>query len=223
MLAPKSTFNESEFQEFEKEFSNSDSEQVLSDDEDEDEIPVFFENQEASDSEDDPIEPIPLSSKLKIKSTPASGIPGVVFLGRIPHGFYEKQMLAYFSQFGKVLRLRLSRNKKTGASKHYAFIEFQHDSVANVVAETMNNYLLFSHLLKCKVVDPKDLHPSTFIGANRKFKTIPWAKIDSTRRARVKSLDEITAIQDRLILRDDKKRQAIKAMGMDYDFVGYQK
>jgi nucleolar protein 15 len=37
---------------------------------------------------------------------------GVVYLGRIPHGFYEEQMRAYFSQFGDISRLRLSRNKK---------------------------------------------------------------------------------------------------------------
>jgi RNA recognition motif-containing protein len=39
---------------------------------------------------------------------------GVIYLGRVPHGFYEAQMKAYFSQFGDVTRLRLSRNKKVG-------------------------------------------------------------------------------------------------------------
>jgi hypothetical protein len=40
---------------------------------------------------------------------------GVVYLGRIPHGFFESQMRAYFSQFGKVTRLRLSRSKKVSS------------------------------------------------------------------------------------------------------------
>lgn len=39
---------------------------------------------------------------------------GVLYLGRIPHGFYEDEMRSYFSQFGDVTRLRLSRNKKVG-------------------------------------------------------------------------------------------------------------
>ena len=51
----------------------------------------------------------PLSSKKEKDSTPDRG---VVYLGRIPHGFYEKQMMGFFSQFGTVTRLRLSRNKK---------------------------------------------------------------------------------------------------------------
>merc|ERR1711862_423122 len=37
---------------------------------------------------------------------------GVVFVGRIPFGFFEEQLLEYFSQFGDITRLRLSRNKK---------------------------------------------------------------------------------------------------------------
>ncbi len=43
----------------------------------------------------------------------------------LPHGFFEKQLLAFFSQFGKLTHVRLSRNKKTGHAKHYAFLEFQ--------------------------------------------------------------------------------------------------
>jgi nucleolar protein 15 len=58
-------------------------------------------------------------------------------------------MRAYFGQFGNVTRLRLSRNKKTGKSKHYAFVEFADAEVAKIVAETMHNYLLFGHLLQC--------------------------------------------------------------------------
>jgi nucleolar protein 15 len=41
-----------------------------------------------------------------------SSKPGVIYLGRIPRGFEEEAMKAYFSQFGDVNRLRLSRNKK---------------------------------------------------------------------------------------------------------------
>jgi nucleolar protein 15 len=41
-----------------------------------------------------------------------SSNPGVVYLGRVPHGFYEEEMESYFAQFGQVCRLRLSRNKK---------------------------------------------------------------------------------------------------------------
>jgi nucleolar protein 15 len=50
------------------------------------------------------------------RQTPAGA--AVLYLGHIPHGFYEEQMKGFFSQFGIVTRLRLARNKKTGRSKH---------------------------------------------------------------------------------------------------------
>lgn len=87
-------------------------------------------------------------------------------------------MRAYFSQFGPINRLRLSRNRNTGASKHYAFIEFASAEVASIVASTMNSYLLFGHILRCKVVSPEQVHEKLWVGANRRFKTVPWNRIE---------------------------------------------
>lgn len=44
--------------------------------------------------------------------------PGVIYLGHIPHGFYENQIQDFFSQFGTVNKVRLSRSKKVGGSDH---------------------------------------------------------------------------------------------------------
>lgn len=46
---------------------------------------------------------------------PPPGERGVIYLGRIPHGFYEDEMRSYFSQFGSVTRLKLYRSKKVTA------------------------------------------------------------------------------------------------------------
>ena len=37
---------------------------------------------------------------------------GAIYLGQIPHGFYENEMKGYFSQFGKITRLKLFRSRK---------------------------------------------------------------------------------------------------------------
>lgn len=39
---------------------------------------------------------------------------------------------------------------QTGGSKGYAFVEFECDEVAKIVAETMNNYLMGERLIKCE-------------------------------------------------------------------------
>lgn len=85
-------------------------------------------------------------------------------------------MKQYFSQFGHVTRLRLSRNKKTGASKHYAFIEFASAEVADIVAKTMDKYLMFGHILQCRRVHAEQVHPELFKGANQRFKVDPRNK-----------------------------------------------
>ncbi len=36
----------------------------------------------------------------------------VMYVGHIPHGFFEKEMRDFFEQFGTITRLRISRSKK---------------------------------------------------------------------------------------------------------------
>ena len=156
------------------------------------------------------------SSKTSLKSKPA-----VVFLGRVPHGFYEDEMKSYFSQFGVVNRLRLSRNKKTGASKHYAFIEFESVEVAKVVVETMHNYLLSNRLLQCHLMDDDQCHPELFKGAGAKFKVIPWNKVVRNRHNREKTEEEKKEFKEKLLRSEEKKRKQLKELGIDYEFDGY--
>ena len=56
--------------------------------------------------------PLRVANKTHYDRSPQVSETGVVYLSRIPHGFYEDQMRAYFSQFGEISRLRLSRNKR---------------------------------------------------------------------------------------------------------------
>ena len=151
------------------------------------------------------------------------GQPGVVYLGRIPHGFYEEEMKSYFSQFGTVNRLRLSRNKKTGASKHYAFIEFESQSVAQVVVETMHNYLLSNRLLQCRLMNADEIHPQIFKGAGEKFKALPWNKIARVRHNREKSAEEKVEHLEKVQKNEEKKRKKLKELGIEYDFPGHFK
>lgn len=125
-------------------------------------------------------------------------------------------MRAYFSQFGEITKLRLSRNRQTGASKHYAFIEFASSAVAKIVADTMDNYLMFGHILKCKFAPPESLHPDVWKGANRRFKKTPWNKMERRELERPKSREQ----WDKKIKAEEKKRadkqEKMKAIGYEY-------
>ncbi|RMD39839.1 hypothetical protein DV735_g5287, partial [Chaetothyriales sp. CBS 134920] len=155
-------------------------------------------------------------TKKKLSKITKSGKPGVVYIGRIPHGFYEHQMQEYFSQFGEVTRLRLSRNRRTGASKHFAFIEFASEEVAKIVAETMDNYLMFGHILKCKYAPVENLHPDVWKGAGKKFRKIPHGKLERQKLEASKTVDEWKKKNEK-----EAKKRSVKAKALK-EKLGYE-
>jgi nucleolar protein 15 len=141
----------------------------------------------------------------------------------LPALFGEQELSIFLKQFGNVLNVRVSRSKKTGGSRGYAFCQFQDPDVANIVAETLSGYLLFDakqHIRKrlvCHVVPNDKVHPKLFYGriANKKKITQPTKASTTSSR----SLPEITA---RLVERERQKRKALEAAGIEYDFPGYE-
>lgn len=140
----------------------------------------------------------------------------LTFYRRIPHGFFEHQMKAYFSQFGEITHLRLSRNKVTGRSKHYAFIEFASAAVADIVAKTMDKYLLFGHILQVRRIPQEQVHAQLWKGEGRRFKVMPRNKIEGGQLAKGKTRE----VWEKKIQKETKKRekQAAKLKEQGYEF-----
>ena len=167
-----------------------------------------------------------MKSKMKTNVRGAFGRekddrPRVLYIGHVPHGFYEDQMRAYFGQFGEVTRLRLSRNKKTGKSKHYAYCEFKHPEVAAIVAESMDNYLLFESVLKVRLMTAEECHPELWKGANRKFKAVPWRRKAAEAHDKPRSDAELAKRDAALLAGERARRRKIEKAGIEYDFPGY--
>lgn len=110
-----------------------------------------------------------LQKKLNKKSAKKDD-RGVVFIKHLPHGFFEQQLKNYFEQFGTVTRLRLARSKRTGSSKGYAFVEFEYPEVAQVAAETMDNYLMFKKLVKAAYIPPEKQQYNYFKSSMRQIR-----------------------------------------------------
>ncbi|KAK0461427.1 uncharacterized protein EV420DRAFT_1531931 [Desarmillaria tabescens] len=218
-------------------------EKEASDGEEEEEIEIPLHGLSSDDddsSDEDEPEPTPVDvEKLptiakddanvkrrleKAKRSPSDD-RGVLYLGRIPHGFYEEQMKAYFSQFGNVTRIRISRNKTTGRSKHYGFIEFDSASVAQIVAETMDNYLLMGHILRCKVIPKEEVHPQLWVGSNRKWRVVPMDRVVRVDHNRPRTVEEQQKASKRLLKRQNERKRKLEAAGIQYDFdaVAYKK
>ncbi|NXY34937.1 MK67I protein, partial [Pomatorhinus ruficollis] len=120
---------------------------------------------------------------------------------------------------GTVTRLRLSRSKKTGASKGYAFLEFESDDVAKIVADTMNNYLFSERLLKCQFMPPEKVHENLFKDCDRIFRKPSQPAV--RRYNRVRSLVERARMTKRLLRKERLLRKRLAEKGLQYDFPGF--
>ncbi|GAB4830106.1 hypothetical protein Ancab_019748 [Ancistrocladus abbreviatus] len=157
-----------------------------------------------------PARRLPKAEPLEDKAT-------VLYIGRIPHGFYEEEMEGFFKQFGTIKRLKIARNKKTGKSKHYGFIEFEYPEVAKIVAECMHNYLLFENMLQVHLIPPERVHPRLWKGVNRRYKSINWAEIERKRQNKERTLEEHKKLVGKILKHDQRRRKKIEAAGIDYE------
>ncbi|CAO2825513.1 unnamed protein product [Amaranthus hypochondriacus] len=158
-----------------------------------------------------PARKLPKGEDLDNKAT-------VVYIGRIPHGFYEDEMEGFFQQFGTIKRLKIARNRKTGKSKHYGFIEFEYPEVAKIVSECMHNYLLLEHMLQVHLIPPEHVHPRLWKGLNRKQKQpVDFVQIERFKHNKDRTLDEHKKLLKAILKRDKKRKSKIEAAGIDYE------
>ncbi|KAG5176506.1 putative FHA domain-interacting nucleolar phosphoprotein, partial [Tribonema minus] len=160
-------------------------------------------------------------SQALAKSRPeAVGEGRVVYLGHIPHGFYEEAMNGFFSQFGEVRRLKLARSRKSGRSRGYAFLEFTHPEVASIVAETMNGYFLFERKLVCNLVAPSKVGDHLFKGADdhlhyhRRLSQNAMVRHIANRQ---RTPEEDASHQQQALTKAARKQAKLAALGIEYD------
>ena len=145
----------------------------------------------------------------------------VVYIGHLPHGFYENELRGFFTQFGNVKNVKVSRSKRTARSKGYAFVAFDSAEVAEIACRAINGYIMFGQVLKCSIVKKKDVHPDLFKGCDKKFRAIPWQKIATEIHDKPLTATE-QKTRNRRLLRDERKRQKrIADAGIAYEFEGY--
>ncbi|NWU89296.1 MK67I protein, partial [Upupa epops] len=108
---------------------------------------------------------------------------------------------------------------QTGGSKGYAFIEFQSDDVAKIVAETMNNYLFSERLLKCQFIPPERVHENLFNNCKKIFRKPSQPAV--RRYNKTRSLLQKAKMTKRLLRKEKLLRKRLAEKGIDYDFPGF--
>ncbi|CAG9772624.1 unnamed protein product [Ceutorhynchus assimilis] len=95
---------------------------------------------------------------------------GLIYIGHIPHGFYEEEMKNYFKQFGKVTNVKVCRSRVSGNSKGYGYVEFDHPEVAKIAADTMDNYVMFKKRVVTEYVPYEKRPKGLFHGTSSTLK-----------------------------------------------------
>lgn len=171
----------------------------------------------------DPIENVPkkvdgaFGKEAELEKLRPLDRTGVIYIGHIPHGFYEEPMQKYFSQFGEVKNVVLCRSKKTGKSKGYAFVQFANDKVARIAAEATNGYALMEKVLKSHIVPPEKVSEDLFQFAGKKWKAVPWRKVVRDAQAAPKTEEGAQKRLARLTKREAEQSAKRRKLGIDFE------
>ena len=164
--------------------------------------------------------PFFLSSKTKNGPSTPSAARGIVYIGHIPWGFFESNMRDFFSQFGDIQNMKLSRSK-SGRSKGYAFVEFESLETAQIVGETMNGYMMFGRTLRAHVLEARAIHADLFKGTDKPFRVMPGGAIAAQAQNAARTYSAEVKRLERLKKNEESKRNKLAEMGINYAFPGY--
>merc|ERR1712142_168403 len=154
--------------------------------------------------------------KLKKKGTgKLEGGPGVMYVGHLSPEFLEPEIRGYFGQFGTIQRCRLSRSKKTGRSRGFAFIEFSDIKDAKIAAKTMDKYLMHERIMKCAIIPKEKVHESLWKGANQKWNHGGLYRKQRMLYNKEKTNEQITAAKTRRDTKDEQLKAYLKELGVD--------
>lgn len=149
--------------------------------------------------------------------TPAKKNLAVVRASRLPHEFSEKELRAFFGQFGTIFKLRLSRSKRTARSKGYAYIQFEMPEVAKIVADATNNYFIAGKPICVEHMDPDTVWPDLFKGHDRVFRDLRVLRSSKLRKGHNSKSHGFTDASKET--RDVARAKKLAEAGVEYEFV----
>merc|ERR1712166_458584 len=145
----------------------------------------------------------------------------VLYVGHLPKEFEEIDLRRFLSQFGKVYNCRVARKIETGNPKGFAFVRFADDEVTQIACDTLHGYFLDKQRLVCQV---RTSHPGMFFDTDKMIdRRRKKLQLETKQRnGNLANSAKLKTITSRLVIRELKKREKLKALGIDYDFPGYK-
>ncbi|KAI8320177.1 hypothetical protein GQ54DRAFT_238811, partial [Martensiomyces pterosporus] len=71
-----------------------------------------------------------------------------IFIGGLPYDLTEGDIICVFSQYGEVVNINLVRDKETGKSKGYAFLQYEDQRSTILAVDNFNGIKLLGRVLR---------------------------------------------------------------------------
>jgi RNA recognition motif-containing protein len=78
-----------------------------------------------------------------------------LFIGNLPYDISEPELLALFKEFGEIVEANLVKDRYTGRSRGFAFVEMDSRSSGQQAMESLNKKVYKSRALVCNEAKPK--------------------------------------------------------------------
>jgi RNA recognition motif-containing protein len=78
-----------------------------------------------------------------------------LYVGNIPFNLREEELYGVFSQFGEVSSVKIIKDKFTGKSKGFAFVEMSSSAAGNNAISQVNGMEIKGRQLKVNEAKPK--------------------------------------------------------------------
>jgi len=82
-----------------------------------------------------------------------------LYVGNLSYATTEDELRALFSEAGEVSSVELIKDRDTGSSKGFAFIEMGSQSAAEKAISTFNGYSLANREIKVNIARPREARP----------------------------------------------------------------
>ncbi|KAK4534243.1 hypothetical protein CDCA_CDCA01G0268 [Cyanidium caldarium] len=144
------------------------------------------------------------------------GLADVVYVGHLPHGFYESELHDYFSQYGAVLQVRVARSARTGRCRGYGWVRFADAVAAQRAVDAMHGYFMLGRVLVVQRVPPERAHPELFRAGRRRF------RLEALPRRRPAATASVKHPGRRCAQRRQRKVRQLAALHISYHFPGME-
>lgn len=82
-----------------------------------------------------------------------------LYVGNLSYNTTEEGLRTLFSQAGTVTSVDLIKDRDTGSSKGFAFVEMSSQSESEQAIKTLNGYMLDNRPIKVNVAKPREERP----------------------------------------------------------------